>query len=208
MEFIKSNFATLIGLLLPIGITLLTLYFIIKSQSAASVYNKLWSLFYGEKDFYSEKINSFAKKQHDIDKFNFVYGFRFQSKEQIESFLEWIERRNYQIYWFSHLGTFFDKNSFDVRSTSNLVRFITFILGVGAIAFFVFWISYRDFSGSKHSLPVIEYFISYIYAIEIIAFTSIILFLSKVQNKANKAILKMRDQEFENAQKIINERNN
>lgn len=208
MEFIKSNFGTLIGLLIPIGITLLTLYFIIKSQSAASVYNKLWSLFYGEKDFYSERINTFAKKQHDVDKFNFVYGFRFQSKEQIESFLDWIENKNYQIYWFSHLGAFFNKESFNVRSTTNLVRWVTFILGVAAIAFFVFWISFRDFSGSTHSLPIVQYFISYIYAIEIIAFTSLILFVSKVQNKANKAILKMHDQDFANARKLFNERNN
>jgi len=192
----------------PVGVMLLTFYFIAKSQSAASIYNKLWSLFYGEKEFYSSTINNFAKTQHDLDKFNFVYGFRFHTISQIELFLTWLEERNYQIHWFSHLGGLFNKETFDVHQTSTFKRWITFLLGLFALACFVLWVIYKIFSDHTGENPFIQYFASYIYALEILIFAGIILFLNKAQNKANETIRKMLNQDVTNVHRQIMENRN
>lgn len=196
MEFIKSNFGTLIGMMAPLAIIVLTLYFIAKSHSAATIYNKLWSLFYGEKEFHNPLINDFSKSQHDIDKFNFVYGFRFETIQQIEAFLDWIKKYDYQLYWFSHLGGYFNKVTFDVSGTKPWLKWTTFFIGLLGLAGFVLWVIHRPFSDPSGKMPYIDYFTSYAYAFEILLFSTLILLISKAQNKANNALSKMINQHY------------
>lgn len=188
MDFIKANFGALIGLALPIGIVLFTLYFILKSNSAATIYNKLWSLLFGEKDFHNNTINNFAKAQHDIDKFNFIYGFRFQDFGQLERFIQWIEANDYQIYWFSNLGSFFDRKTFEIKRISNSLLWFSFSMGILSLSALTLWVINNFIDPVMTSKSVGINAISYVAGFELVLCSFIFILLLKIQVKGKKTL--------------------
>jgi len=193
IEIIKENLAAIIGLFIPTAVIAFSLYQRFNSNSSASIINKLWSLLVGEKDYYNAKINDFSKQQHDIDKFNLAYGFRFDSIQKIERFLEWTRKNNFQIHWFSGLGYRFNSSTFQLRpmkTKHKLILFLQFI-GVTATSIFLVWQYFNDSLPKTTDGSVIFPFYILVFEVFLAYYLTIVrikaLYKSKLAKKKMKA---------------------
>ena len=120
--------------------------------------NKLWSLFYGEKEYYNKDINVFSQGLHDTDKFNVLNDFFFDDTKQITNFIRWLKKHNFKIYWFSGLGYQFDHETFSIKTPKKGTLATNIFCFIIMFIFLVLTLSFGKYAGLSGDLLFIQYF--------------------------------------------------
>jgi hypothetical protein len=78
---------------LPIcGLAAVALYSIFRLKSTQIIREKIWNFCVGDKDFFDEKLKSFAHEQLDLAHYRLLYGVSARSITDLHRLLSWIGR--------------------------------------------------------------------------------------------------------------------
>lgn len=74
----------------PIIVITLVVFIWFRVGSIISLLERIWRIITGKGEITDQKLSKFNKQMRDIEQFNFVYGLKVRSIEQMHQIIEWI----------------------------------------------------------------------------------------------------------------------